>query len=210
MAKGAIHITGSNFAIRRRLRWDILDRGRKLVNSGTIERPRWLDWVEMAPPLETRNLLHTDKVIKNPYIPLVTTLLKKYPHLRFEKCFDSGNEWQKGVDNYNVDHPVMQFVAYQLSLMNKGMSKTEAFMRTEKVFYRKRMEIEKNLKVAMALAIDEEAVPLYTTGFAYWNEKLAEGQGRFLIQVRNELRRIKEEVLKSQKQLEDKKVKSKP
>lgn len=30
------------------------------------------------------------------------------------------------------------------------------------------MEIENRIKIAMALAIDEGAKPLYTTGFAYW------------------------------------------
>ncbi|KAK2196052.1 hypothetical protein BdWA1_002651 [Babesia duncani] len=198
MAKGAVHITGSNFAFRRRLRWDILDRMRKLVENGTYERPRWLEWVERAPPLETRNILHSDTIIKNPYIPLVATLLKKYPHLRFEQCFDPENDWSKGNDSYAASHPVMQFVTYQLSLMNQGIPKNEAFKRTEAVFYKQRLEIEKKIKLAMALAIDEKAEPLYTTGFGYWNARIAQERYRFLMHVREQLSVLKNEALVKQ------------
>ncbi|KAK1932713.1 hypothetical protein X943_000462 [Babesia divergens] len=188
MAKGAVHITGSNFAARRRLRWDILDRMRKLVYNGTCDRPKWLEWVERAPPLETRNILHTDRTIRNPYIPLVAALLKKYPHLRFEQCFRPENQWQKGLDHYAVDHPVMQFVANQLSLMNTGMSQKDAFQKTEKMFYKRRMEMEARIKVAMALAVDEDVEPLYTSGYAYWHKKIAQERGIFLMHIRDELR----------------------
>lgn len=34
-----------------------------------------------------------------------------------------------GLDHYAVDHPVMQFVANQLSLMNRGMSQKDAFQK---------------------------------------------------------------------------------
>ncbi|XP_955294.1 uncharacterized protein TA18525 [Theileria annulata] len=144
--------------------------------------------VERYPPLETRNLLHTDKVVKTQYLPLIIALLKKYPHLRFEGCFNPENEWQKGYNNYTPDHPVMQFVSYQLSLMNKGMDKEEAFSRTEKVFYKNRMESEKKQKVSMALDLDEEASPLYTTGSAYLAEKEAQDKVEFLTGIRDELR----------------------
>ncbi|CDR96458.1 hypothetical protein, conserved [Babesia bigemina] len=191
MAKGAVHITGSNFACRRRLRWDILDRMRKLVQNGTCERPRWLEWVERAPPLETRNMLHCDKTIRNPYPSLVADLLRKYPHLRFEGCYRPDNQWQKGLDNYAVDHPVTQFVANQLALMNRGMSRREAFLKTEQMFYKRRMETEGRLKVAMALGVDESAEPLYTTGYAYLHKKIAQERGVFLTHVRDELRYLK-------------------
>eukprot|EP00375_Theileria_parva_P000943 XP_763613.1 hypothetical protein [Theileria parva strain Muguga] len=128
----------------------------------------------------TRNLLHTEKVIKNVYLPLINSLLKKYPHLRFEGCFNSENEWQKGFDNYTFDHPVMQFVSYQLSLMNKGISKEEAFLRVtnffltnvqaEKVFYKNRIESEKKQRVSMAFGLDEEESLSYTAGSAYLAE----------------------------------------
>lgn len=196
MAKGAVHITGSNFAARRRLRWDILDRMRKLVQSGTCERPRWLEWVERAPPLETRNLLHTDRTIRNPYIPLIADLLKNYPHLRFEQCYKPENQWQKGLDNYSVDHPVMQFVSNQLALMNRGMSKRDAFLKTEQMFYKRRMEMEAKIKVDMALGVVEDAEPMHTTGYAYLHRKIAQERGLFLTHVRNELRRMKEEAAK--------------
>nr|PVC52198.1 hypothetical protein MACL_00000957 [Theileria orientalis] len=197
MPKGAIHFTGSNFAIRRRLRWDILDRMRKLIENGTYKRPRWMDWVEAHPPLDTRNLLHTDRVVKNPYVPLISNLLDRYPHLRFEGCFDPDNEWQKGLDFYTHDHPVMQFVTYQLSLMNKGIDKEEAFRRTEKVFYDKRIESEKKQKVKMALGVDTDSSPIYTTGFGYHNEKIANNKEKLLLHIRDELRKIKKEVMET-------------
>ncbi|EAN31330.2 hypothetical protein TpMuguga_03g00585 [Theileria parva strain Muguga] len=200
MPKGAIHFTGSNFAIRRRLRWDILDRMRKLIENGTYKRPRWMDWVERYPPLETRNLLHTEKVIKNVYLPLINSLLKKYPHLRFEGCFNSENEWQKGFDNYTFDHPVMQFVSYQLSLMNKGISKEEAFLRAEKVFYKNRIESEKKQRVSMAFGLDEEESLSYTAGSAYLAEKEAKDKVKFLTEIRDELRKLKEGVLGDKRQ----------
>ncbi|GFE52880.1 hypothetical protein BaOVIS_002840 [Babesia ovis] len=200
MAKGAVHITGSNFAARRRMRWDILDRTRKLVQNGTIDRPRWLEWVERAPPLETRNMLHGDRTIRNPYLPLIDTLLKKYPHLRFEQCYRPENQWQKGLDNYAIDHPVMQFVGNQLALMNRGMSQHEAFEKTEQMFYKRRMETEAKLKVAMALGMDEDAQPQYTTGQAYVHEKIAQERAMFLKHVRDELRRMKENALQKKMQ----------
>ncbi|GBE59481.1 hypothetical protein, conserved [Babesia ovata] len=216
MAKGAVHITGSNFACRRRLRWDILDRMRKLVQNGTCERPRWLEWVERAPPLETRNMLHGDKTIRNPYPSLVADLLRKYPHLRFEQCYRPDNQWQKGLDNYAVDHPVTQFVANQLALMNRGMSRREAFLKTEQMFYKRRMETEGRLKVAMALGVDENAEPLHTTGYAYWHvssvyrllwlhspqKKIAQDRGVFLTHVRDELRRMKNVAIQRQQNKE--------
>nr|BAN64210.1 hypothetical protein [Babesia bovis] len=203
MAKGAVHITGSNFAIRRRLRWDILDRMRKLVQSGTCERPRWLEWVERAPPLETRNMLHTDRAVRNPYLPLIDTLLRKYPHLRFEGCYNPANQWQKGLDNYTADHPVMQFVGNQLHLMNRGMSQKEAFEKTERMFYKRRMESEADIKVAMALGVDEHAAPKYTTGYAYVHAKIAQERGMFLTHVRDELRRMKKIAMqKNQKRID--------
>ncbi|ORM41182.1 uncharacterized protein BXIN_0367 [Babesia sp. Xinjiang] len=144
--------------------------------------------VERAPPLETRTMLHGDKTIRNPYLPLIDAVLRKYPHLRFEKCYDPDNQWQKGIDSYGIDHPVMQFVGNQLSLMNSGMSRRDAFIKTEQMFYKRRMEIEAKLKVAMALAVDEDVEPLYTTGYAYLHKKIAQERAKFLTHVRDELR----------------------
>ncbi|GIX62217.1 queuine tRNA-ribosyltransferase-like protein [Babesia caballi] len=180
---------------------------RKLVRNGTCDRPRWLEWVsssraccanvfdqvERAPPLETRNMLHGDRTIRNPYLPLIETLLQKYPHLRFEQCFRPENQWQKGNSPTEPDRPRRR--PRQLRRRPPGhavrrqptraheprhvapgrLCKSEDCpwptdaAQTERMFYKRRMEIEARLKVAMALAVDEDVEPLYTTGYAYWH-----------------------------------------
>ncbi|KAF8819692.1 hypothetical protein IE077_004106 [Cardiosporidium cionae] len=136
---------------------------------------------EKVPPLELQNLKLKDKNISNPYFGLIKNVLRKYPNLRFQDCFVDGNDWSKGNDTYRDDHPVMQFAAKQLQLMNTGLTKKTAFKQvqlltditTEKHFYERRIALEKKQKLQMALAVDEKVEPLFTTGQGYWLVRLA-------------------------------------
>ncbi|EAA20605.1 hypothetical protein [Plasmodium yoelii yoelii] len=89
MGKGAVHPNGSNFC--RSLKYNIVDKMRKLIETNLYDRPRWLEWSERAPPIEIYNISLKSKYNNNKYIDLVKFLLKKYPHLRFQDCFVEGN-----------------------------------------------------------------------------------------------------------------------
>ncbi|SIO73559.1 conserved Plasmodium protein, unknown function [Babesia microti strain RI] len=186
MGKGAR--TGTNFSVYRRLTLNIVDKMRRLVDNNVYDRPRWLEWAEITPPLENRNLMNTDRNTFNAYLPLISRLLAKYPHLRFHNCYSQGNEFTKGNDRYNEDHHVMRFVKKQMEFINQGFTKRKSFELTEKHFYRERMEIEKNLKINAALGIDECASTGYTSGYQLYNEKRAQDVARSLHSYLTQLR----------------------
>ncbi|KEP67696.1 UNVERIFIED_CONTAM: hypothetical protein HHA_227860 [Hammondia hammondi] len=151
MGKGAIHYTGTNF--RRVQRLDIVDRMRALVAQGLVDAPLWLSAAERAPPMELSNLKLMDRKVHNKYLSLTQAVLKKYPNMRFQDCYVDGNDWSKGNDAYRADHPVMQFVALQLRLMNLGLDRRAAFREAEQAFYARRMQLEKQQKLNMAAAV---------------------------------------------------------
>eukprot|EP00922_Rhytidocystis_sp_ex-Travisia-forbesii_P044559 GHVS01066468.1.p1 GENE.GHVS01066468.1~~GHVS01066468.1.p1 ORF type:complete len:505 (-),score=102.68 GHVS01066468.1:28-1542(-) len=190
MGKGAIHPNGSNFR-RFPCRFDIVEKVRRLVDQRVYDRPQWLDAVERAPPMELHALQLNQRRFNNPYPSLVKTILLKYPHLRFQDCYVDGNDWSKGNDRYRDDHPVMQFAAYQLKLMHQGITKRNAFKQAESHFYERRMKLEKQQKVMMALAVDEKVDPVFTSGHAYWQSQIAEDDSRHLIRIRNILRALR-------------------
>lgn len=214
MPKGAIHYTGTNFARLRRL--DIVSRVRALTEQRMMQRPAWLTYVERAPPLELSNLHLRCRKVPNVYIGLTRTLLRKYPDIRFQDCFVEGNETAKGHDTYRADHPAMQFVAMQLRLMNEGLSKEAAFKKTEDVFRERRAKLESAQKLHIAAAIAAAAAadpaalrkapmpssaaplstaegaglvqPMFTSGRAYWQTKVAESRTKHLLHIRRILR----------------------
>ncbi|EPR62374.1 hypothetical protein TGDOM2_227860 [Toxoplasma gondii GAB2-2007-GAL-DOM2] len=151
MGKGAVHYTGTNF--RRVQRLDIVDRMRALVAQGLVDAPLWLSAAERAPPMELSNLKLMDRKVHNKYLSLTQAVLKKYPNMRFQDCYVDGNDWSKGNDSYRADHPVMQFVALQLRLMNLGLDRHAAFREAEQAFYARRMQLEKQQKLNMAAAV---------------------------------------------------------
>ncbi|KAF8822007.1 hypothetical protein IE077_000118 [Cardiosporidium cionae] len=189
MAKGAIHPNGTNF--RRISKLDIVARMRLLIQQKVYKRPKWLAATEKVPPLELQNLKLKDKTISNPYFGLVKTVLQKYPNLRFQDCFVDGNDWSKGNDTYRDDHPVMQFAAKQLQLMNTGLPKKAAFKQAEKHFYERRLALEKQQKLQMALAVDEKVEPLFTTGQGYWLTQMAKSEQEHLKRILSVLRSMK-------------------
>ncbi|EER00322.1 conserved hypothetical protein [Perkinsus marinus ATCC 50983] len=126
MTYGHIHPYGTNFY--RGYKLDIVGRIRRLAEAGMLtRRPAWMQSAERVPPMENLNINFQTRKIKNPYPKLVKFLLRKYPDLRFQDCFVEGNQWSRGNDTYRDDHPVMQFVARQLQLMNTGMDRRMAF-----------------------------------------------------------------------------------
>ncbi|KYF43426.1 hypothetical protein TGARI_227860 [Toxoplasma gondii ARI] len=151
MGKGAVHYTGTNF--RRVQRLDIVDRMRALVAQGLVDAPLWMSAAERAPPMELSNLKLMDRKVHNKYLSLTQAVLKKYPNMRFQDCYVDGNDWSKGNDSYRADHPVMQFVALQLRLMNLGLDRHAAFREAEQAFYARRMQLEKQQKLNMAAAV---------------------------------------------------------
>jgi len=155
------------------------------------DRPKWLEWAERAPPLELHNMHLKCRKIKNPYPSLVRSVLRKYPTLRFQDCYVDGNDWSQGNDSYRDDHPVMQFAARQLQFMNAGHSRAAAFKKTERLFYERRMEIEKHQKIAMAMAVDERVSPLFTDPHAYWHTEMAAQEARHLNEIRKEVRGLR-------------------
>mmetsp|Transcript_67393 Transcript_67393/g.161634 ORF Transcript_67393/g.161634 Transcript_67393/m.161634 type:complete len:226 (+) Transcript_67393:112-789(+) len=191
--KGAIHPNGSNF--RRVCRLDIVARTRRLVDSGLLkERPKWLEWCERVPPMENHNLNLQARKIRNPYIQLVNFLLKKYPDLRFQDCYVDGNDWSVGNDVFRDDHPVMQFVARQLELMNQGMSKKQAFKEVEEMFRERRKHLEREQKIMMALAVQDDHVPMFqmhSTGKAYLEMVKAQEEMEHLNSIRKKLKGLK-------------------
>lgn len=197
MVKGAIHPNGSNF--RRVVRLDIVDRMRRLVNQNLYDRPRWLTTCEHTPPLESKNFEIQDKLVRNPYPQMVRHVLKKHPDLRFVDCFVDGNDWSAGNDTYRPDHPVMKFVARQKHIMNtEGLSKRDAFAKTEKEFAEKRMEREKYQKIRMALMQEmfgeNNVKPLFTTGSAIHTQATAELELQRLRTIKNKLIKEREKL----------------
>ncbi|EWC89237.1 hypothetical protein PFNF54_01939 [Plasmodium falciparum NF54] len=174
MGKGAVHPNGSNFC--RFLKYNIVDKMRTLVNTNLYDTPRWLEWSERAPPMEIYNISLKTKYNNNKYMDLVKFLLKKYPHLRFQDCYVEGNNNIKGYDYFRNDHIITQMATHQLYYMNRGYSKKEALEKTEKLFYDRRMDIEKQQKINMCLAIDEKVKPIYTNGYQYLYEKMADNE----------------------------------
>eukprot|EP00747_Dinoflagellata_sp_TGD_P162477 gnl/TRDRNA2_/TRDRNA2_180137_c0_seq1.p1 gnl/TRDRNA2_/TRDRNA2_180137_c0~~gnl/TRDRNA2_/TRDRNA2_180137_c0_seq1.p1 ORF type:complete len:426 (+),score=108.88 gnl/TRDRNA2_/TRDRNA2_180137_c0_seq1:102-1379(+) len=188
MVKGAVHPNGTNF--RRVARLDIVARTRKLCETGLLNtRPQWLEWCERVPPMELHNLQVQAKKVRNPYPQMVSYLLKKHPDLRFQDCYVDGNDWSVGNDAYRDDHPVMQFVSRQLELMNKeGLSKKEAFSRTEEWFKERRQNLESEQKMMMAMALDAGLRPMFCSGQAYLEVERARAETEHLNRIRRVLR----------------------
>lgn len=192
MVGGSIHPNGTNF--RRIARLDVVARVRRLCETHVLEkRPTWLEWCERVPPLENHNLHYQARKIRNPYPQMVNHLLSKYPDLRFQDCYVDGNDWSRGNDSYRDDHPVMQFVARQLQFMRtEGLSKKEAFERTEELFRERREWLEQNQKVMMAMALEQGLQPMFTTGSAYLQAEMARAEEAHLKIIREQLRRKRE------------------
>ncbi|CRH03141.1 conserved Plasmodium protein, unknown function [Plasmodium relictum] len=197
MGKGAVHPNGSNFC--RFLKYNIVDKMRKLVETNLYDKPRWLEWSERSPPMEIYNVSLKSKYNNNKYIDLVKFLLKKYPHLRFQDCFVEGNNNIKGYDYFRSDHIITQMATHQLYYMNRGYGKKEALEKVEKIFYNRRMEIEKQQKINMCLAIDEKVKPLYTNGYSYLYEKMAENEKAHLNIILKKLKNMTEKLKKEKK-----------
>lgn len=211
MAKGAVYPRSSNFT-----RWsktNIVSRMRKYVDSNMFSRPRWMTLVERAPPLELHEIHMNSHFVANPYPELVAHLLRKYPNLRFQDCFVRGNNWTKGNDYYRDDHPVMQFVAYQLNLMQeKGFSRKEAFKLTERVFYERRMQLEREQKIHMALNTTAlnggKLEPMFTSAEAYWHTEIAKRQEQQYSKIAHHFRllRAREELRNTIRDVKENKV----
>lgn len=193
MVKGAIHPNGSNF--RRAARLDVVARVRRLCETKLLEqRPKWLEWCERVPPIENHSLNLQARTIRSPYPQMVRFLLNKYPDLRFQDCYVDGNDWSAGNDSYRADHPVMQFVARQLELMrSEGLSKKDAFIRTEALFRHRREHLEREQKVMMALALDAGLAPMFATGKAFLEAEKCKGEAAHLNNIRRQLREMREE-----------------
>jgi len=188
--KGAIHPNTSNF--RRALRFDVVARVRRLCEWGLLkDRPKWLEWAERVPPMENHSLSLQVRKIRNPYPQMVNFLLKKYPDLRFQDCYVDGNDWSAGNDTFRDDHPVMQFVARQLDFMNQGISKKEAFRKTEDLFRERREYLEKEQKVMMAMALNSGLAPMFSTGRAYLEAETAKSEAAHLKGIHRQLRQLK-------------------
>jgi len=156
------------------------------------ERPKWLEWCERVPPMESQNLHLQVRKIRNPYPQMIGHLLKKYPDLRFQDCYVDGNDWSQGNDAYRDDHPVMQFVATQLNYMNTGMSKKEAFKITEDEFRKRREHLEREQKILMARAVDAGIAPMFSTGRAYLDVQRAKAEEKHMDIIRRRLRMMTE------------------
>lgn len=197
MGKGAIHPNGSNFC--RFLKYNIVDKMRKLVDTNLYERPRWLEWAERAPPIEIYNISLKSKYYNNKYIDLVKFLLNKYPHLRFQDCYVEGNNNIKGYDYFRNDHILTQMATHQLDYMNKGYTRKEALEKVEQLFYKRRMEIEKQQKINMCFAIDQEVKPLYTNGYAYLYDTIAENEKKHLNLILKKLKAMNSKMKREKK-----------
>jgi hypothetical protein len=86
----------------------------------------------------------------------------------------------------------MQFVARQLDLMNQGISKREAFSRTEEWFLERRRHLEREQKVLMALARDAQVAPMFTSAHAYWHAEVAKTEQSHLERILAGLRQVKD------------------
>eukprot|EP00820_Chromera_velia_P027275 Cvel_10909.t1-p1 / transcript=Cvel_10909.t1 / gene=Cvel_10909 / organism=Chromera_velia_CCMP2878 / gene_product=hypothetical protein / transcript_product=hypothetical protein / location=Cvel_scaffold669:57099-73272(+) / protein_length=1370 / sequence_SO=supercontig / SO=protein_coding / is_pseudo=false len=203
----ATHPNASNF--RRALRPDVVSRCRALVASRAIARPRWLQWVERAPPLPLRNL-HVEaphgRIVHNSYPYIVSRILKKWPDLRFHDCYVKGNEWHPGADRYRGDHPVSQIAVRALRCINQkergageksscGTSGNtgdvgRAIRAAAAGLKMRRVMQEREQKILMATARESgrEVKPLYTTAQAYLLDAMAERERAALTEIRNKLR----------------------
>ena len=199
MPSGAVHPNTGNFSRVPRL--SIVDRVRKLVAQNAYEkRPEWLQFVERAPPMELWNLKLREVRIKSPYPAMVRYVLDQFPDMRFQDCFVDGNDWSRGNDRYRDDHPVMQFVARQLQLMNvEGLDRKAAFEKTKEEYLERRFELEKKHKMEMALAQNQRVVPafsspLYTTGAAVARQREVELEVAHINHIRRKLRMLRKEI----------------
>jgi hypothetical protein len=189
MPKGAIHPNVDNW--RRVSKLNVVGRMRKLVDQQMYKRPTWLTACERVPPLELQNLHMNTRSVRNPYPKMLDHLLAKYPDLRFQDCFVDGNDWSQGNDRYRDDHPAMQFVARQLDLMNtQGLSKRQAFAKTEEWFLERRQHLEREQKIIMALARDQKVEPMFTTAHAYWHAEVASTEKAHLQRILQGLRQV--------------------
>lgn len=136
---------------------------------------------------------------------MVRFVLEQFPDMRFQDCFVDGNDWSKGNDRYRDDHPVMQFVARQLQLINtEGLSRQQAFQRTKSEYLERRLELEKKQKIEMALSQNQRIVPafgmpnsvdpLYTTGAAIARQREAELEVAHIQHIRRKLRMLRKEI----------------
>lgn len=204
MPAGAVHPNSGNFS--RAARLNIVERVRKLVAQNAYEkRPEWMEFVERAPPIELDNLKLRDVKLKSPYPHMVQYVLRQFPDMRFQDAFVDGNDWSKGNDRYRDDHPVMQFVARQLQLMNtSGMSRQAALMQTKEEYMQRRLELERMQKLEMALAQNQRIVPafgsaqyvppLFTTGAAIAHYREAQLEVSHLNHIRRKLRMLRKEI----------------
>lgn len=154
-------------------------------------RPSWLTLVENVPPPELHSMRVQTQSVKNPYPSLVRYILKRYPDLRFQDLYVEGNDWSQGNDTYRDDHPVMQFAARQLQLMNQGYSRRQAFDEVETWFNdrRKMLELQQKLDMASTVQLSYglngnlgqgKIRPLFNTGQAYLLNQVADRQMRIL------------------------------
>jgi hypothetical protein len=199
MPSGAVHPNSGNFS--RGSKFNIVERIRKLVNQNAYEkRPQWLEFVERAPPMELHNLKLRDIRVRSPYPSMVRFVLQEFPDMRFQDCFVDGNDWSKGNDRYRDDHPVMQFVARQLQLMNEeGLTRPEAFEKTRCEYLDRRRLIENQAKVDMAIACNQRIVPafnspLFTTAAGVARSREAELEIAHLNHIRRKLRMLRKEI----------------
>ncbi len=143
--------------------------------------------------------------MKSPYPAMIQYVLTKYPDMRFQDAFVDGNDWSKGNDRYRDDHPVMQFVARQLQLMNsEGLTRKDAFDRTREEFHDRRLVLEKRQKIEMALAANQRVVPafgspqypnpLYNRGSGVARQREAQLEILHLNHVRRRLRQLRKEI----------------
>lgn len=140
----------------RHLRFDIVSRMRAMTKDRLYAmRPPWLTWAERAPPLKMHNLLTQSKTIHNPYPDKIKRILRDHPTLRFADCFVDGNEWIRGVDQYRYDHPAVQIAARWLNYEHRGLDREEAYRRAVDDMYQRRLALERNQRVAMALLIPQ-------------------------------------------------------
>jgi len=83
----------------------------------------------------------------------------------------------------------MQFVGRQLEIMRtEGVSKKDAFLRTEELFRDRRENLEREQKVMMAMAMDAGLRPMFATGRAYLEAEKARAETAHLDQIRHALR----------------------
>lgn len=61
-------------------------------------------------------------------------------------------------------------------------------LQTEKLFYERRMRLEKEQKIHMALGIAKNVRPLFTSGQAYWQSELASRQLQQYQKIRDHVR----------------------